>query len=52
MNNCFDFNEIFKLLNYEKNDYVIDLIFDVEFFFRFFVRFFREKVTRVAELFA
>ena len=49
INNCFDFDKIFKLLNYKKNDYVINLIFNVEFFFRFFIRFFRKKITRVAK---
>ena len=44
INNCFDFNKTFKLLNYEKNNYVINLIFDVEFFFDFLYVFFEKKL--------
>ena len=44
INNCFNFNKVFKLLNYEKNNYVIDLIFNVEFFFDFLYVFFEKKL--------
>ena len=44
INNCFNFDKVFKLLNYKKNNYVINLIFNVEFFFDFLYVFFEKKL--------
>ena len=43
MNDCFDFDKVFKLFDHEKNDYAINLIFDVVFSFDFLYAFSKKK---------
>ena len=43
INDCFDFDEIFKLFDHEKNDYAINLIFDVVFSFDFLYAFSKKE---------
>ena len=44
MNDCFDFDEVFKLFDHEKNDHAINLIFDVVFSFDSLYAFSKKKL--------
>ena len=45
LSDCFNNKKIAKLFDYEKNDYVIDLIFDVELLYEFFYVFSKKKLS-------